>query len=40
MLCLIYLNNAKKMKNNFEEMEKMLFFNSCSEDLSSESYTL
>lgn len=39
MLCLIYLNNAKKMKNNFEEMEKM-FFSSCSEDLSSESYTL
>lgn len=28
------------MKNNFEEMEKMMFFGSYLEDLSSESYTL
>lgn len=40
MLCLIYLNNSKKIKNNFEGKEKMLVFNSCSEDLCSESYTL
>lgn len=39
MLCLIYLNNVKKMKDHFEETETM-FFSSCSEDLWSESNTL